>query len=167
MKFAVRGLNSPVAAFAPKEMKAYCQGRLDAYNGNLTNPYPANIEEGNNLAWQAGQDEFGSTVGSQVGCANVPGEETNPALLWLGPIPDQTAFSQGDPWTLNLRDYVADQTATFVIVTGSPPTGITLNPDGTFSGTITNISGQGSVSFEFTTGAGTSPVSNQMFYSYQ
>lgn len=62
---------------------------------------------------------------------------------------------QDEAWDLDLKDYVESPTpVTFTIVTGGLPTGISLNPDGTFSGTVTNISGAGSTTFRATNYAG-------------
>jgi hypothetical protein len=71
-------------------------------------------------------------------------------IIWAGSIPDP-AVTQGNAWPLNLNDYVTgNPTITFAIETGSLPTGITLNANGTFSGTVTNLSGAGSVTFRAT-----------------
>ena len=74
-------------------------------------------------------------------------------LIWIA-IPDQDV-SQGGTWDIDLNDYVNGQNLTFSINTGSLPTGITLNGSlGTFSGTVTNIGGSGSVTFFATDSAG-------------
>jgi hypothetical protein len=67
------------------------------------------------------------------------------------------SVSQGGAWTIDLQDYVhgADP-ITFAINTGGLPTGITLNANGTFSGTVTNIGGAGQVTFIATNATGSS-----------
>ena len=70
-----------------------------------------------------------------------------PAPVW-GDIPQQNA-AQGEPWGLDLNDYVvASGIPTFTLSIGILPTGISLNSNGTFTGTITNENGVGSAVFE-------------------
>ena len=62
--------------------------------------------------------------------------------LW-GSIPD-VSYPQGATWDIDMNDYVeGDAPITFAVTTGALPTGITLNTDGTFSGTVTNAAGSG------------------------
>ena len=71
-------------------------------------------------------------------------------ITWAESIPDP-AVAQGGAWPLDLNDYVTGNPAiTFALETGNLPTGITLNANGTFSGTVTNISGAGSATFRAT-----------------
>lgn len=95
-----------------------------------------------------------STLSRSAGQYNgVTGAGAIPA--WTA-IPD-TNVSQGLAWTINLNDYVTSDTpVTFAVTAGGPPTGITLNADGTFSGTVTNISGAGSCEYTATNLAGES-----------
>ena len=58
---------------------------------------------------------------------------------------------QGGTWDLLLTDYViGDEPMTFSLSAGKPPTGISLNPDGSFSGTVTNALGAGTALFSAT-----------------
>ena len=64
-------------------------------------------------------------------------------------------YEQGQPWTHNLNSYVTGYPqSTFSINAGSLPTGITLNSDGSFSGTVTNDSGTGSITYTATNSEG-------------
>lgn len=64
--------------------------------------------------------------------------------------------SQGGTWDIELNNYVIGlRPVTFAIATGALPAGITLNVDGTFSGTVTPLSGTGSVTFNATNPDGT------------
>jgi len=76
--------------------------------------------------------------------------------IW-GDLPEQIA-AQGAGWTLDLNDYcVGDTISAFTINTGALPTGITLDgaAAGTFSGTVTNVGGAGSVTFDAVDANGT------------
>ena len=75
---------------------------------------------------------------------------------WVSSLADVNE-PQGDTWDIDLQDYVYSDglTVTFAVNTGALPTGITLNANGTFSGTVTDISGSGSVTFTATNANGT------------
>jgi hypothetical protein len=76
------------------------------------------------------------------------GNSIQPTTIQWYPIADVDDREQGETWTIFLKhDVVGVATITFAIDTGALPTGITLNADGTFSGTITDASGTGSVTF--------------------
>ena len=100
--------------------------------------------------------KFGKHVGfasivKSIGNAFSPGGALG-LPVWLA-LPDQD-ISQGNPWPLDLKDYTIGETSTYTINTGALPVGITLNADGTFSGTVTNLSGSGSVKFTATNSVG-------------
>jgi len=83
------------------------------------------------------------------------------AVLTNGPVwgdlPQQNA-AQGGSWMVDLNDYCVGVTiSSFVINTGALPTGITLDgaAAGTFSGTVTNVGGAGSVTFDAVDANGT------------
>ena len=60
--------------------------------------------------------------------------------------------AQTGAWTLDLSDYcTSSETITYSINTGGLPAGITLNANGTFSGTVTNLAGAGQATFTATT----------------
>lgn len=81
------------------------------------------------------------------------GSEAAAAPSW-GAIPDSDV-PQGEAWTINLNSYVSGSNPkTFAIATGALPAGITLNPNGTFSGTVTNNTGSGSVTYTATNADG-------------
>ena len=64
--------------------------------------------------------------------------------------------AQAGAWTLDLSDYChSTETITYTVNTGTLPTGITLNANGTFAGTVTNVGGAGSVTFTATTTSAT------------
>ena len=75
---------------------------------------------------------------------------------WVRSMPD-VDVAQAGTWDIDLQDYVYSDglTVTFAINTGALPTGITLNANGTFSGTVTDASGSGSVTFTATNANGT------------
>ncbi len=62
-------------------------------------------------------------------------------------------YTQGSAWTHNLNSYVTGS-PTFAISAGALPLGITLNADGSFSGTVTNDTGTGSVTYTATNDEG-------------
>ncbi len=85
------------------------------------------------------------------------------AIIW-GTLPNVDVI-QGGAWTIDLQDFVfGDPTITFAIKTGGLPTGITLNANGTFAGTVTNLSGAGQASFTATNTAGSSD-SGQLYWT--
>lgn len=69
-------------------------------------------------------------------------------------IPDSDV-PQDEAWMINLNSYVSgSDPKTFAIATGALPAGITLNSNGTFSGTVTNNTGSGSVTYTATNADG-------------
>ena len=81
------------------------------------------------------------------------GSEAAAAPSWSA-IPDSDV-PQDEAWTINLNSYVSGSNPkTFTIATGALPAGITLNPNGTFSGTVTNNTGSGSVTYTATNAEG-------------
>lgn len=81
--------------------------------------------------------------------------------MWDPDLPDVNV-GQGLPWTQDLNDYVSgDAPMTFVLEAGNLPTGISLNSDGTFSGTVTNLAGSGTAVYKATNGSGESVSSPQ------
>ncbi len=70
---------------------------------------------------------------------------------------EDIVIAQGAAWPMtDLDDFVISAgTTTFTVTTGALPTGITLNTDGTFVGTATNI-GAGTVAFSVTDDNGAS-----------
>ena len=62
-------------------------------------------------------------------------------------------YTQGSAWTHNLNSFVTGS-PTFAISAGSLPAGITLNSNGSFSGTLTNASGTGSITYTATNETG-------------
>ena len=73
----------------------------------------------------------------------------NDGPTWAN-IPAQN-MSQGAAWPITDLDtlVISVGVTTFAVTTGALPTGITLNSDGTFTGTATNI-GSGTVAFTAT-----------------
>ena len=77
------------------------------------------------------------------------------AIIW-GTLPN-VDVAQGGAWTIDLQDFVlGDPVITFTVNTGGLPAGITLNANGTFSGTVTNLAGAGQVTFIATNSEGSS-----------
>lgn len=75
------------------------------------------------------------------------------APTWLVmPVQD---VSQGGAWSIDLNHFCVAG-VTYAVNSGALPTGITLNAHGTFSGTVTDASGSGSVSFAATNPNGVS-----------
>ena len=65
-------------------------------------------------------------------------------------------YTQGSAWTHNLNSFVTGSLPiTFAKNTGALPLGITLNADGSFSGTVTDSSGTGSITYTATNSEGT------------
>lgn len=90
-------------------------------------------------------------------------DTTQTIPVWL-PIPDVDEI-QGSSWSIDLNDYTngADP-QTFTLDSGVLPNGITLNANGTFSGTILDASGSGNAKFESTNALG-SAISASMNWS--
>ena len=115
-----------------------------------------NAKEG--IAFLDVSQSFNWSTGSQLKDAEVQIELIISASgpVWIA-LPSQNA-AQGAAWTLDLNDYVTGVTiSAFAIDTGALPTGITLDVGaaGTFSGTVTDASGSGSVTFDCTDANGT------------
>ena len=65
-------------------------------------------------------------------------------------LPDVNVV-QGGSWTQDLNTFTTGlDPQTFSVATGTLPTGINLNSNGTFSGTVTNLGGAGSVTYNAT-----------------
>ena len=100
---------------------------------------------------------FGNHAGCKVPIKSV-GNFYSPGVVlgepaWY-PVPDQNV-SQGLTWDVDVNDYVyGDTPRTYTIASGALPIGITLNTNGTFSGTVTDLSGSGSVTFTSTNSKG-------------
>lgn len=98
---------------------------------------------------------------SNCGCLSKSSGNAVSGAVSVGPpvwsaIPD-TNVPQAGTWTVDLNVYTTGtDPMTFALNTGAPPTGITLQSDGTFSGTVTNVSGAGSITYTATNSFGMS-----------
>ena len=92
------------------------------------------------------------------GCIKSPGNTRgygSPSGIPIWDTLPGVDVSQGGTWDLLLTDYVrGGEPMTFAIESGVLPIGITLSPDGSFSGTVTELTGSGSVTFMATNPAG-------------
>jgi len=140
-----------------KNSKAFCEGRqarlLNEDAATQPHAVGSEAEEAWLYGWYVTDQATGNYVG-KLGCCGALGDITGAAtpLLprWVSSIPEMSA-PQGGTWDYDLNDYIiTGPIDTFSLPTGTLPTGITLNPDGTFSGTVTNIGGQGTSDFEAT-----------------
>ena len=150
-----------------KESKAFCEGQM-ARAANLAfedNPHAGgNAKDSWAVGWFAidqlspGDLDEGFVCCAPVG--TVTGTPSPIIVRWVDAIPPVSA-PQGGTWDIDLNDYVAFGTTpiTFAVDTGALPTGITLNANGTFSGTVTNSGGAGQVTFIATNAAGDSDQS--------
>ena len=93
--------------------------------------------------------------GTQVGLDIVPSPPSWAAL------PDVNV-SQGGAWTQDLHNFTSGtDPMIFTLEAGNLPTGITLNLNGTFSGTVTNLAGAGTAVYLATNSAGATVSGNQ------
>ena len=143
-----------------KESRAFCEGMIYRTTGtentapSIDNPHPAGSADG--AAWARGWDVANTLVSSVItdeagGCCGTVGlgvpEFGDPTWIKLPPV----RVPQGAPWTLQLTDYARGvDPLNFALDVGNLPTGITLNLDGSFSGTVTNAAGSGSAVFTVT-----------------
>jgi len=90
------------------------------------------------------------TVGNAFSTGIIPSVPEWSALLDMN-------VAQSGTWDIDLDDYMtSDTSVSYVVNTGALPTGITVNANGTFSGTVTDPSGSGSVTFTGTNSTGAS-----------
>ncbi|RKZ07756.1 hypothetical protein DRQ25_10820 [Candidatus Fermentibacteria bacterium] len=95
-----------------------------------------------------------------AGNAHATGGPSGPPV-WDASLPEVNVPQNG-AWTQDLNDFTSGaDPQTFAIVTGGLPTGITLNSNGTFSGTVTNLGGSGSVTYSATNSAGAATSTTQ------
>ena len=150
-----------------KESKAFCEGQMARAADALITDNPhvdGNAKSSWNAGWFLVDQQAPATLGEPIACCaavGVVGGTPTPIIArWDDSIP-AVSVAQGGAWAIDLNDYIAFGTTpiTFAVDTGGLPAGITLNTDGTFSGTVTNVSGQGQATFIATNAAGDSDTS--------
>ncbi|RKY42330.1 MAG: hypothetical protein DRP85_03325 [Candidatus Makaraimicrobium thalassicum] len=147
------GFGSRSAAL-PKESRAFCEGQLARSVGKAIGDNP---HAGGNAkdSWDWGFfliDQQAPTDNPAVGdcCAAIVSVGGVPADIyprWVDAIP-AVSEPTSDTWDIDLNNYIAFGTTpiTYTIDTGALPSGITLDPSGTFLGVTENV-GAGSVTF--------------------
>lgn len=146
-----------------KESKAFCEGQMNRGNDGALEDNPHEADSNAAKAWSIGwflvDQQAPATLDAPIGCCaaigDVGGVPASVAPVWDDPI--QLTMETDDPYPIaDLNDFIIIGSApiTFTIDTGALPSGITLNGDGTFSGTTDVIAGAGSTGFLATNAAG-------------
>lgn len=147
-----------------KESKAYCEGQQarakdDTSFGSNPHADGTNAAKAWSTGWFVVDQQAPTTLDQPIGCCApvgvVGGVATSFAPVWDDPI--EVSLVTGSAYPIaDLNDFIiiGSQPITFTIDTGALPNGITLNTNGTFSGTTDVVSGAGSTGYLATNAAG-------------
>ena len=99
-----------------------------------------NVEEGSEI-FKVGHLDWSNGARLKFAFAKLNNLVNGDGPIWLGSMPVVVVLTQGDTWPWVLDSYCVSALAISYVSNLSLPPGITLNADGTFTGTASSISG--------------------------